>query len=280
LFAYLLTSPSLEKRYKVYSKTPRFKEEFSGYALNLGLTSKDELLKWGREFHGCLSVADNLLIAKAIALFQNRPGLFWLNSNATFYKLPIHFLWPVATKTLDNFFETGFTTIGSLQQIPLESLESRLGEEGIQIYNYCRGKYNTQIPPSPPFFEKVFHEKDLNQVLFFLKKELPRHATNIWFASEKKSIELCQDKIGRKSLTLALEALFPWENLTCLIWEEPRAHQKSLFDFSFPSVIQELLDQERSLTLGISVSRRERVRSSNFIWGYGCGSHLGKTNSN
>lgn len=33
---------------------------------------------------------------------------------------------------------------------------------------------------------------------------------------------------------------------------------KSLFDFSLPDVVQSLLDQEKNLTLGISVSRREK----------------------
>ena len=44
MFSYLLTAPSLEKRYKVYCKTPFFREELSGYAMMLGETSKDELL--------------------------------------------------------------------------------------------------------------------------------------------------------------------------------------------------------------------------------------------
>jgi hypothetical protein len=280
LFSYLLTAPSLEKRYKVYCKTPFFREELSGYAMMLGETSKDELLDWGRQLGGCLSVAENLLIAKAIALFQNKSGLFWANSRTAFYKLPVYYLWPVATKTLDDFFETGFTTIGSLQEIPLESLEGRLGEEGKKIYNYCRGIDHTQIRPNPPFFEKVFRSKDPDQVLLSLMRELPKHAKSIWLTSEKSSIELCQDKIGRLSLSLALKALFPWETLTCLVWEMPKAHQKSLFDFSLPDVVQSLLDQEKNLTLGISVSRREKVRRSNFIWGYGSGSYLGKTHSN
>lgn len=275
MFSYLLTSPTLDKRYKVYSKTPRFLEETLGYALNFGPTSKTELLEWGRSFKSCLSVADNLLIAKAIALAEKRPGLFWLNTNEVFYKLPVYYLWPIAPRILDDFFETGFKTIASLQQIPLETLEARLGEDGQKVYNYCRGKYDVKIPLNPPFFEKTFQEKDLNKVLFFLKKELPHHTTNLWLSSEKKSIELSQDKIGLQSLTKTLELLFPWEKLTCLIWEEPKGYQGSLFDFSLPEVIQDLLDKESCLNLGISLSRRERVRSSNFIWGYESGSHLG-----
>ena len=88
MFSYLLTAPSLEKRYKVYCKTPFFREELSGYAMMLGETSKDELLDWGRQLGGCLSVAENLLIAKAIALFQNKYGIFLANSRTAFINFP------------------------------------------------------------------------------------------------------------------------------------------------------------------------------------------------
>lgn len=267
LFAYLLTTPTTGKRYKVYCKTPRFFEELCGYALNLGPTSKEELLEWGRTFKSCLAVAENLLIAKAVAIYQNKPGLFWVNNNEVFYRLPVYCLWPINPRILDDFFETGFKTIGSLQQIPLESLQSRLGEKGVQIYSYCRGQFTSTISLNPPFFEKSFSEKNLELVLASLKNSIPYNTPYLFLSNQEKNTELKQDKIGLSSLKNALHDLWPWDVLTAIIWNEPSSKQGTLFNFNLPHTIYDLLAKESNLRLGLCISRREKIRNSNFIWG-------------
>jgi len=271
LFAYLLTAPSLEKRYQVYCQTPFFAEELSGYALNLGPTSQEELLDWGKAFNSCLVVADNILIAKAIALYKKRPGLFWLKNASPFFKLPLDYLWPLPTKVLIEFLETGFKTIGSLQIIPLETLRGRLGDLGEKIYHYCRGHYTGKILPHPPAFEKRFSEKDLEQVLFSLIKQLPPHTCTLWLYSGTGSVEINQDKIGIATLKKSLATLYPWEFLVALSWEAPSLKQAGLFDFNLPEALEQLLEKENHLRLGLPLNRREQVRRANFIWGYATG---------
>lgn len=271
LFAYLLTTPSLKKRYQVYCKTPFFAEELSGYALNLGPTSQAELLDWGKAFNGCLAVADNILMAKALALYQKRPGLFWLKNATPFFKLPVDYLWPIPAKILLEFWETGFKTIGSLQIIPLETLRNRLGELGEKIYHYCRGHYTDKILADPPAFEKRFSEKDLDQVLCSLIKQLPPHTCSLWLYSGTESVDLKQDKIGIVTLEKSLATLWPWEFLVALSWEAPPLKQAGLFDFNLPKVLERLLEKENHISLGLTLNRREQVRRANFIWGYATG---------
>jgi hypothetical protein len=267
LFAYLLTTPDLDKRFQVYNKTPWFLEEPSGYALNLGITTKEELVTWGRNFNSCLVIADNTLIAKAIALYKNRPGLFWVKDKEAFYKLPVNFLWPIPEKILTEFYQTGFKTIGSLKQIPLESLKLRLGEIGERTYHYCRGRSDQIIPLTVPFFEKHLKQKDWPKALLLLYESLPSTA-NLWISSLEKSIEIKQNKIGIKTLERTLKTLWPWQSLIAIIWDSPLPSQKSLFDFSLPNVLEDLVETETNLKIGFTISRREQVRCANFLWGF------------
>ena len=280
MFAYLLSTPSLEKRYLVYCKTPRFREESKGYALELGPTSKEELLEWGKQFNSCLAVADNLLIAKAIAIYQARSGLFWLKNNEAFFKLPVDCLWPVPQPLLTEFFQAGFKTIGSLQQIPLEALRLRLGELGEKIFSYCRGEYSETINATPPFWEGRFSSESLEKTFAKLQQQLPAKIAQLWFLTEEKSLDFRPEKFGKHSLLRALKSLWPWQTLVVISWDSPPVKQGNLFDFNLPQALYSLLAQESGLKLGLTPNRRELVRQANFVWGFEFDPYLAITHNN
>ncbi len=130
----------------------------------------------------------------------------WLSSlladhNVRLENLPCRLLSPARRESLERLEFLGYRTVGQLQQLTLESLREQFGEEGVMIYQACRGGCIDEV-------QRLFPPNSASEQLYFAGSvetyELVLGA--LQYISEHLSDSLTADDMAGSEIRLSVDA--------------------------------------------------------------------------
>ncbi len=95
------------------------------------------------ELTASVGIAPSKAVAKIASDFQKPDGLTIVPPHKVLEflgALPIHKLWGVGKKTLQQLQALGVQTVSQLREFPLEVLQARFGKAGVHLYAMARGE--------------------------------------------------------------------------------------------------------------------------------------------